>query len=154
MKHILLITIVLAMYADAFGQGESPLSLDSLHVTHRNPDVNDDSPVSVNDAAYESRTVELNVLFHIGNIAELDVIELRYGTSPGLPNLIEANFKMVVTDSLSYLKFGNTILPVIDQKVYFTQLLPERYVRRQPAYIWIRAKDTQGRYSNILTDNN
>jgi hypothetical protein len=153
MKRFLTLIIVFIIYTDSLAQTESNIVLDSLHLTNRKADVNDNNPVSVFDTAFASRTVELNALFYIGNLWELDSIEIRYGTSPGLSDIIHLNLEHIVLDNSAYIRAGDIQIPVINGKVYFTYLIPETSLQESD-HIWIRARDTQGRYSNILTDKN
>ena len=153
MKRFLILLAALIICTDTFSQDTSNIRLDSLHLTTRNLDVNDDHPVSVFDTAHASRKVELNALFYIGNRWELDSIEIKYGTSPGASDIIHLSFKQIVTDSIAYIQSGDIQFPIINGTIYFTYLIPENSLQ-QPDYIWIRARDTQGRYSNIITDQN
>jgi hypothetical protein len=153
MKRFLFTLVALLSGLFASAQTPSNIKLDSLHLTTRNPNVNDDSPVSVFDTSYVSRQVELNAFFYVGNIWELDSIEIKYGTTQGASDIFDFNFEHIAIDSIAYIKSGNIQIPVINGQVYFTYLIPEHSLQK-PDYIWIRARDTKGQYSNILIDKN
>jgi hypothetical protein len=152
MRKLLFILAFLLQVTFASAQTSS-IRLDSLYLTTRNLDINDDHPVSVFDTAHANRKVELNVLFSLSNVEELDILEIKYGTSQGASDVVNVSFQYVVIDNVPYIKLGNKKIPIVQGKIYFTRLIPESSLQRLN-YVSIRARDNQGRYSNTITAQN
>ena len=152
MKKIVIIFIVYILGGKSAFCQSSSINLDSIFLTTRNLMGMSEVIPQPND--YTSQ-VELNVAFYISDTTQLDSVEVRYGTSSGKADILDLSLKFMYVDQKPYLVVNGMKYPVYgNYRVYITYLIPEYTLQNGADYVWVRAKDEQGKYSNILTDIN
>ena len=155
MKKLFVIYIFFLVLAPA-AYSQSSIGLDSLFLTTRNlMQKNELTPPLPGDSSSKSIQVELDVAFFISDTTQLDYVEVRYGTTAGASDIFDMTLSYQLVNQKPFLIVNGTQFPVYgNYRVYITQLIPQFTLQDAPDYVWIRAKDKQGRYTNILTDVN
>ena len=151
MKKIVAINIFFFIVVTT-GFSQSSIGLDSLFLTTRNLMGLDEIIPTLGDS---STQVELNVAFYISDTTQLDSVEVRYGTASGKSDLLDLTLNFTYVNGKPYLVYNNKQYPIYaNYRVYITYLIPAYTLQNGADYVWVRAKDEQGKYTNILTDVN
>ena len=130
---------------------QSPnIHLDNLFIATKNTSSEIQPPVSIQDSAHSNRKVFLDIFFTIDNLNSVDSIEIKYGSSNGSGNILTMKLKYSSANGSGVFLYGNKTYTTNNNKIYLSELIPENTLL-QHCYIWIRAKDKSGSYSNILS---
>ncbi len=146
--YILFLVVVTTAYC------QSSIGLDSLFLTTRDPDLGLYRALPDSSNKWTSQ-LELNVAFYMSDTTQLDTIEVRYGTAQGLSDILDLNLVPVMVNGKPYLACNGKQYPIYSNyKVYVTCMIPEYTLLDGADYVWVRAKDKKGNYTNILQDVN
>ena len=113
----------LGLLSIQIGFAQSPnVHLDQLFIATKNTSSETQPPVSIQDSAYANRKVFLDICFSLGNIAELDSVEIKYGSSNGNGDILA--MKLKYSASTGMLTDGNKSYTLKNNKIYLSELIP------------------------------
>ncbi len=136
----------------------SAVIIDSIWVgisSHHTPE--DDFPPSVDDPAWNNRTVSLDIVCYIENPSQVSLLQVNYGTTTGASDLLNINVTYLLENGKEYFQYKQQKFPIainplsnINKLVILRQTVPVSFVKKT-AYATVRIKDTSNLYSNTIT---